>query len=190
MYQYVYDDSFSLIEDPDLEKGKLEQKEIKLTHKYVVETEEVGHWNVIAEYPETGGKDVEWAVDVPEVGHWETRRDGDILFDDYPEEIPEDWSHDEEYTTTFYYCLYVPYTKEELEQIAKDNAEAERLNQIADYKQKLADTDYILTKMVEYNVSNTPMPEDDAARYAEIIEQRAQWRAEINRLESEEAQNA
>lgn len=190
----TFDKEMNLIESPNLQKGYLTIETVELTWNYVLESEEEGHWEVIAEYPETGGKDVEWVVDVPEVGHWAAKYDDGTLvnMEDYDgEERPdESWDKTVVYTTPWTYQLYTPYTKEELEQIAAENAENERLNKIADYKTKLADTDYILTKMVEYNVSNTPMPEEDAARYAEIINQRAQWRAEINRLEGEVVDDA
>ena len=190
----TFDKEMHLIESPDLEKGYLTIKTVELTWNYVLESEEEGHWKVIAEYPETGGKDVEWVVDVPEVGHWAAKYDDGtpVNMEDYDgEEQPDkSWDKTVEYKKPWTYQLYTPYTAEELEQIAAENAENERLNQIADYKTKLADTDYILTKMVEYNVTNTPMPEEDATRYAEIINQRAQWRAEINRLEGEVVDDA
>lgn len=190
----TFDKEMNFIESPDLEKGYLTEKTIELTWNYVLESEEEGHWEVVAEYPETGGKDVEWTVDVPEVGHWDAKyKDGkpvDMEHYDGEEQPDESWDKTTVCTTPWTYQLYTPYTEEELEQIAAENAENERLNQIADYKAKLANTDYILTKMVEYNVSNTPMPEEDAARYAEIINQRAEWRAEINRLEGEVANDA
>lgn len=190
----TFDKEMNLIESPNLEKGYLTIETVELTWNYVLESEEEGHWEVIAEYPETGGKDVEWVVDVPEVGHWAAKYDDGTLvnMEDYDgEERPdESWDKTVVYTTPWTYQLYTLYTDEELKQIAAENAENERLSQIADYKTNLADTDYILTKMVEYNVSNTPMPEEDAARYAEIINQRAQWRAEINRLEGEVVDDA
>lgn len=186
----VYDSEFNIIDNPDLEKGYVDTREMNVSHKWIVDSEEEGHYEVIQEYP-NGGKDVEWVIDVPEVGHWETRnRDTEEIIENYKGPIDDDWAHDVETNDTFQYLLYTPYTAEEFEQIAKDKAESERLAQIADYKQKLANTDYILTKMVEYNVSGTDMPEDDAARYADIISQRAQWRAEINRLESEAVEDA
>lgn len=58
--------------------------------------EEQGHWETVAEYPETGGKDVQWVVDAPGV------------------EAREAW--DEEET----YWLYIPYTEEELAQMEAD----------------------------------------------------------------------
>lgn len=66
---------------------------------------------------------------------------------------------------------------------AKEKAEIQV--QIDELKAKLTNTDYVITKMTEYNVSGTPMPEDDAERYASIIEQRVQWRVQINELEAQ-----
>ena len=55
--------------------------------------EEQGHWETIAEYPETGGKDVRWFVDVPGVEAQAAREETEI------------------------YWLYIPYTEEELAQM-------------------------------------------------------------------------
>lgn len=56
---------------------------------------------------------------------------------------------------------------------------------IAKLKQRLDDTDYIIVKMAESSVTGVPLSEEDSSRYADIIEQRRQWREEINKLESE-----
>ena len=56
---------------------------------------------------------------------------------------------------------------------------------IAKLKQQLADTDYVVVKMSESSVTRVPLNEEDSSRYADIIEQRRQWREEINKLESE-----
>ena len=57
-------DNIELIE-PDLTKGKLvSEKRFVTHHEAIEEILEVGHYNVIAEYP-NGGKDVEWVVDNP-----------------------------------------------------------------------------------------------------------------------------
>lgn len=183
---YVYDTDFNIVNSPDTEVGSLTQQEIIVTHKYIVDTEEVGHFDVITEYP-NGGKDVEWVVDVEEQGHWETRCNDGELFKDYPKPIPDDWPHDQEITDFFSFYLYTPYTDAELEEIAKQKVEMERQAQILELKAKLADTDYIIIKMSEYSISGTEIPEDDAARYAEIIKQREQWRTQINELEGETA---
>lgn len=126
---FVYDESFNRMDRPDLEKGRLEERTVEVTHVWVVDTEEQGHWETVAEY-EGGGKDVEWRVDVPEAGYWETRREGGEVFEGYPSEIIPDWlPHDDKATETFGYFLYVPYTEEELAQIEEERAEAERASQ-------------------------------------------------------------
>lgn len=57
-------DNIELIE-PDLTKGRLvSEKRFVTHHEAIEEVLEVGHYNVIMEYP-NGGKDVEWVVDIP-----------------------------------------------------------------------------------------------------------------------------
>lgn len=56
--------------------------------------------------------------------------------------------------------------------------------QIAELKQKLADTDYTVIKVYESMVTGEALPDEDAERYAEIIEQRKAWRVQINELEA------
>ena len=56
-----------ILENPDLTKGYLTTDTLTKHIDYVAPVEEVGHYVTLREYPETGGKDVEWVVDVPEV---------------------------------------------------------------------------------------------------------------------------
>lgn len=91
----IYDEQGNPVMDYDPEKGRLERKVRVHHHEAVEAVEEQGHWETIAVYPETGGEDVEWIIDVPGV------------------EAREAW--DEEET----YWLYIPYTEEELEQMAE-----------------------------------------------------------------------
>lgn len=187
----TFDKDGTYIESPDLKLGYVTSQTAELTWTYIVENEEIGHYETITEYP-NGGKDVEWVVDTPGKGYWESRNaDGNVVEHyDGDEQPDESWDKDTVVVTYWEYGLYTPYTEEELARKEAEEAEVERLSQIEDYKAKLASTDYVLTKMVEYNVSNTVMPEEDAARYADIIKQREEWRAEINRLESEVVENA
>lgn len=92
----MYDEQGNPVTDYDLAKGRLEMQKRMHHHEAVEAVEEQGHWETVAEYPETGGKDVQWVVDVPGV------------------EAQEAW--DEEET----YWLYIPYTEEELEQMEAD----------------------------------------------------------------------
>ena len=54
-------------EQINLELGYLRSESIiSIHHEAIEETKEVGHYEVIAEYP-NGGKDVAWIIDVPGV---------------------------------------------------------------------------------------------------------------------------
>lgn len=55
--------------------------------------------------------------------------------------------------------------------------------QISLLKAKLEETDYIVTKLAEAQVTGRSIPEEDADRYAEILLQREEWRSQINELE-------
>lgn len=54
--------------------------------------------------------------------------------------------------------------------------------QIAQLKDKLNKTDYIVVKSYEAQLSGIALASEDAERYAGIIEQRAEWRRKINEL--------
>ena len=92
----MYDEQGNPVTDYDPAKGRLEMQKRIHHHEAVEAVEEQGHWETVAEYPETGGKDVQWVVEVPGV------------------EAREAW--DEEET----YWLYIPYTEEELKQMEAD----------------------------------------------------------------------
>lgn len=92
----MYDEQGNPVTDYDPAKGRLEIQKRMHHHEAVEAVEEQGHWETVAEYPETGGRDVQWVVDAPGV------------------EAREAW--DEEET----YWLYIPYTEEELAQMEAD----------------------------------------------------------------------
>lgn len=94
----TYYENMQPIESPDLTKGWLEVKKRTVEHAPIIGVKEVGHLNVIAEYP-NGGKDVAWVVDVPGV------------------EAKEAW------TEEVAYQVYHPYTQEELDKMAEPTAE-------------------------------------------------------------------
>ena len=56
--------------------------------------------------------------------------------------------------------------------------------EISNLKTKLAETDYVVTKIAEYQVTQTAIPDEDADRYSAIILQRQEWRDRINELEA------
>ena len=81
-----------ILEDYDLDKGKLVKDVLTTHHEAVQGVEEQGHYETIAEYP-NGGKDVKWVIDVPKV------------------EAKEAYDETEEIR------VYVPYTQAELRKI-------------------------------------------------------------------------
>lgn len=94
----IFDENGIEIESPDLEKGYLKNDRLLVMHHEAVEAvEEVGHFEVIAEYP-NGGQDVEWIVDTPGV------------------EAAEAWDEYEEI------LRYIPYTEMELKLQAFERA--------------------------------------------------------------------
>ena len=107
----MYDEQGNPVTDYDPAKGRLEMQKRIHHHEAVEAVEEQGHWETVAEYPETGGKDVQWVVDAPGV------------------EAREAW--DEEET----YWLYIPYTEEELAQMEADRNQPtpeERVKELED----------------------------------------------------------
>lgn len=181
----VFDKEMNPIESPDLSKGYLTNKAENITWSYVLESEQQGHYEVIMEYP-NGGKDVEWVIDIPEVGHWEAKReDGSFVdldvFDG--QQYEDSWDKNDTYLTSWSYQIYIPYTEEEFERIKSEKKEQERQNQIDELKQNLIDTDYMVMKIMEYQIGGIKMPEEDAAKYADIMIQREEWRNKINELE-------
>lgn len=87
----IYDKNFVLLDGYDPSMGKLEKKSRVLHTDAVEAVEEQWHYETIAEYPETGGKDVVKVVDVPGV---EGREAEDVVEE---------------------YYLFTPYTAEERE---------------------------------------------------------------------------
>ena len=92
----IYDEQGNPVTDYDPAKGRLEMQKRIHHHEAVEAVKEQGHWEMVAEYPETGGEDVQWVVEVPGV------------------EAREAWDEEENY------WLYIPYTEEELAQMAAD----------------------------------------------------------------------
>lgn len=121
----ILDKNGDVVESPDYEKGHVNVESMPVTHKYVIDTEEKGHWEIIAEYPDTGGADVEWRVDTEESGHWETVDEEGKQVEHYDGAIAEDWPHEQDIPDVWSFGRYVEYTEEELEEIERQKAEAE-----------------------------------------------------------------
>lgn len=108
----IFDENMTLIENPDLTKGRVEQAYRPITHRYEIIKEETGHYETTKEYP-NGGKDVEWVVDTPEEGHWITYdKNGNKIQCDIV--VPDDAPHEIDINDIELFYKYVPYTEEEL----------------------------------------------------------------------------
>ena len=139
----IYDEANNIIENPDLELGKLLQESKSVVFKYEITTYEQGHYETIAEYP-NGGKDIEWVVDVAEEGNWIAYdENGEVVETDIA--IPSDAPHELNIPSTHEWLRYVLYTDEELAEIAaqKEVAEQEQITiesqqaQIADQQAQI-----------------------------------------------------
>lgn len=134
----IIDEQGEAVANPDLEKGKLVEEMRPVTHRYEITQQEQGHYETIAEYP-NGGKDVEWVVDVPEEGRW-------VAYDEDGEEVetdlvvPDDAPHEIEIPSMDEWLRYVPYTEDELAEIAEQKAQAEAAAQKAEEQQAFLDS--------------------------------------------------
>lgn len=119
----AFDEQWNMVKDPDTDKGEVTYESVAVECRYVIDQEEQGHYEVIHEYP-NGGKDVEWKVDKPEVGGWKYYREGSE-WTECPMTVPDDWPHDD-VTTYVSVARWREYTVDELDEIAKKKAEAEK----------------------------------------------------------------
>lgn len=119
----IYDEDFNIVEHPDMEAGCTVMESRSIVHRWVVDVEEESHEEVIAEYPETGGKDIAIVIDVDERGHWGTwTEDGAPI--DFEGVVPDDWPHDAAIEDVEEYVRYVPYTENEAVARERDRADA------------------------------------------------------------------
>lgn len=111
------EDKTKKLVDYDLDKGYLKNDAIIIHHKEIKGQKEEGHYEIVKEYP-NGGKDEEWIVDKEYIEHK----------DAYDEKIDIQ--------------IYIPYTKEELDNFEKQN-------KLAELKFELSSTDYEAIKYAE-----------------------------------------
>ena len=105
----IYDEQGNSVMNYDPAKGRLETRKRVHHHEAIEAIEEQGHWETVAEYPETGGKDVRWIIDVLGV------------------KAQPAWDQEETY------WLYIPYTEAELaqmEELSKAPSQEERIREL------------------------------------------------------------
>lgn len=121
-----YDESLvPLAAEPDASLGRGVARAVAVRHLWVVDEEPLYEERVVAEYPETGGRDVELVEASPGSGHWETEdASGSPVAYDGPLP-PEEMSGLGEVPGTWDVEVWVPWTEEELAERARLAAEAE-----------------------------------------------------------------
>ncbi len=127
----VIDVNGDVVENPDPSLGKIEGRSMAVTHEYVVDAEETGHWETVAEYP-NGGKDVAWVVDSEEAGHWETRSEDGGVVEHFDGLTHDDWPRDRPIPDVWEHLLYTPYTDEDIaamEEAERDAARAKAVRE-------------------------------------------------------------
>lgn len=117
----IYDENDILVEHPDLDIGKImPDKMFKEHHPAIEAVEEVGHYEITAEYP-NGGKDIAWIIDIPEV------------------KAEESW---DEYEDIYRYILY---TQEELDAMEEAKNQPSPEERIAELEKKLNELTAVLS---------------------------------------------
>lgn len=78
---------------------------------------------------------------------------------------------------------FLPYRLENGKLIIDENKQSYdiKFNQVEELKKNLSDTDYIVTKAMEYQITGKPIPTD----YNQILVDRDSWRDQINTLQNE-----
>ena len=68
-------------------------------------------------------------------------------------------------------------------QLVHDKRPISPAYEVMQLKNKLAETDYVIPKMMEAQLTGIALQAEEQARYNDIIKQRKEWRARINELE-------
>lgn len=110
-----YDESLvPLAAEPDASLGRGVARAVAVRHLWVVDEGPAYEERVVAEYPETGGRDVELVEVSPGRGHWETQdASGSPVAYDGPLP-PEEMSGLGEVPGTWEVAVWVPWTDAEL----------------------------------------------------------------------------
>lgn len=167
----AFDEQWNTINDPDMDKGKITYESVAVECRYVVDLEEQGHYEVIREYP-NGGKDVEWKVDTPEVGGWRYYRNGEE-WGECPMVVPDDWPHENTVNTYINVARWREYTPEELADVEKAKAAAEKELQDAkdkaDMISELPDAVADLSEQVSSNATSNAELADALADLSAVV---------------------
>lgn len=172
----AFDEQWNMVEDPDTSNGEIRYESVAVECRYVIDQEERGHYEVIREYP-TGGKDVEWKVDTPEVGGWRYYRNG-AEWSECPMEAPDDWPHEKTVNTYINVARWREYTPEELAEVEKAKAAAEKelrdAKDRADMINSMPDAVADLSEQVSSNATSNADLADALADLSAVVSNFAQ----------------
>lgn len=126
----IIDESGAVVEQPNYDDGYTEQESMEVHHTYHETSPEKGHWVTIAEFPETGGKQVDWVVDEPGKGFWEHRDSEGRTVDFYDGGDDASWDTQCDNVTLFWFERYHKFTPEQAEQAANERGAAEHEAQV------------------------------------------------------------
>lgn len=139
MIIFIDEETGKVIDNFDNKAGTLTERLVNVFYRYVVDKEAEYEEVVVAEYPETDGKDVEQRVVVEEEGHWEML-DEDKKVLDWPILINTDkFPKDEIISDTINVQYFHRYTPEELEEIRLQNEKIEQEQQERRERDELLD---------------------------------------------------
>lgn len=174
----IIDEQGARIDNPDLDAGWLEHRTRDVVHRWKVDAEEVKHAVIVAEFPETGGVEVEFVTDAEEQGRWETRLAATGEEIAFSGSIPDELPHDADVPDVEPYAVYRPYTAEEIEAIARAKEAAEEREaflaggpaRIDAAEAALADADDALCALYEDSLARQEVADEQDAAICALYE--------------------
>lgn len=169
----TFDSNWQPLGAPDMERGELQDKSVKLECVYIVTTPEQVEEYTVKEYP-NGGRDIAYKVTTEEVGHWQFTREGESEpWEGCPYEVPADWNKAQAVEVNYNYQLYVPYSDEEFRQRQQKKEEQEQEEQEQREQQELINTlpDAVadLSEQVSSNADNDSTLIEAVAELSQLV---------------------
>ena len=148
-------DKTILLEEYDLNKGHLKEDVLITHYPEVKEIKEQGHYVTIAEYP-SGGKDVEWVVDVKGVEYQPARDEEEKIY------------------------VYIPFTEAQLQKMALEDEYEEKM----EYMRETDYVANKLSEAVAEYIANGDSTNVIVLRanYKEVLEKRQQYRNRLDEI--------
>lgn len=148
-------DKTKILEEYDLNKGHLKEDVLTTHYPEVKAVEEKGHYVTIAEYP-SGGKDVEWVVDVKGVEYKPARDEEEQIY------------------------VYIPYSEAQINKMSLQNEYNEKM----EYMKETDYVASKLSEAVAEYIANGDSTNVIVLRanYKEVLEKRQQYRNRLDEI--------